>query len=280
MEEMTGSKLSAAVALALLVAAGCGDKKDDKAAPLPAAAAGGNAAAPAAPAAGGAKYDAAKSTASVKITVKWTGAKPAVVNKQITGDQFCISAHTSPVADERFTVNDSGTVPNAFVWAQDGPHKTMTGFPAPAAFTLDQHGCMYVPHVFGVRTNQEFTIKNSDGTTHNVHARPQTNKDFNTAQPTNTSNTHTFTSKERAIPFNCDIHSWMAAFGFVLDHPFYGTSDKDGTVTISGLPAGDYTFKVWHESFTANVKELAGEVKVTLKDGESAAKEVVLAEVK
>jgi plastocyanin len=279
MEVMTGNKLGVLFTVALLAAAGCGDKKDDKA---PAAAPAPGAAPAAAPAAagGGGKYDAAKSTASVKISVKWAGAKPAQVNKVITGDAFCMSAHTAPVADERFVVNDNGTVPNAFVWAADGPIKNMTGFPAPAAFTLDQHGCMYVPHVFGVRVGQEFTIKNSDGTTHNVHAKPSLNKDFNTAQSTGATNTHAFDKKERAIPFNCDIHSWMACFGFVLDHPFFGATAADGSVTISGLPAGDYTFKVWHESFTAGVKELAGEVKVTLKDGESVSKEVTVAESK
>ena len=272
---MTVSKLGVLFTVALLAAAGCGDKT---AAPMPAPAAGGGAAK--APAAAGAAYDAAKSTASAKITVKWAGAKPVVPNKVITGDAFCVSAHTSPVADERFIVNDNGTVPNAFVWVADGPTKNMTGFPAPAAFTLDQHGCMYVPHVFGVRVNQEFTIKNSDGTTHNVHAHPTANKDFNTAQSTGASNTHTFDKKERAIPFNCDIHSWMACFGFVLDHPFFGTTGADGSVSISGLPAGEYTFKVWHESFTAGVKELTGEIKVTVKDGEAVSKDVTVAEAK
>jgi len=277
---MTVKKLGVLFTMALVAAAGCGDKT---AAPMPAPAAGGGAAAKpaAAPAAGGGgAYDAAKSTASVKVSVKWAGAKPPVTNKVMSGDAFCTSAHPAPVADERFTVNDNGTVPNSFVWVADGPTKNMTGFPAPAAFTLDQHGCMYVPHVWGVRTGQEFTIKNSDGTTHNVHAHPTANKDFNTAQATNASNPHTFDKKERAIPFNCDIHSWMACFGFVLDHPFFGTTGADGSVSISGLPAGEYTLKVWHESFTAGVKELTGEIKVTVKDGEAVSKDVTVAEAK
>lgn len=277
---MTGNKLGVLFTVAALALAGCGDSKKTSA-PLPAAGGGGNAPAPAAGGGGGGgKYDASKSTASVKFTVKWTGAKPTVPNKVITGDQFCTGAHTAPVADERFVVNDNGTLPHAFVWAHDGPQKGMTGFPAPAAFTLDQKGCMYVPHVFGVRVGQEFTIKNSDGTTHNVHAHPSASKEFNTAQAANTENKHTFEKKEKAMSFNCDIHSWMSAVAFVLDHPFFGATAADGSVTISGLPAGDYTFKVWHESFSAGVKELAGEVKITLKEGESATKEVELAEAK
>jgi plastocyanin len=281
MEAMTGNKLSVIFTAALLAAAGCGDKTAAPAAPAAGGGAGKAPAAAAAPAAGGGgAYDAAKSKASVKITAKWAGAKPAPVALVFSGDTFCTSAHTSPIMSERFVVNDDTTVPSAFVWAAKGPHEGMTGFPAPAAFTLDQHGCMYVPHVFGVRVGQEFAIKNSDGTTHNVHAKPSMQDGFNHAQATGATNNEKFAKKERAIPFNCDIHSWMSAYGFVLEHPFFGATAADGSVTISGLPAGEYTFKVWHESFTAGVKELAGEVKVTLKDGESVSKEVTLTEVK
>lgn len=276
---MTGNLKGVLLALAIVAVAGCGGGDDKKGGAKPAPAAGGDAKKPAAaaPAAGGGgAYDAAKSTGSVKFTVKWSGAKPTVVNKAISGDAFCTSAHTAPVADERFVVGDDGTLPHAFVWALEGPHKGMTGFPEPKPFVLDQKGCMYVPHVFGLRAGQMFTVKNSDGTTHNVHSHPKVNKDFNVAQSKDAQNEFSFTQKERAIPFNCDIHSWMGAVAFVLDHPFFGTTDASGTVTISGLPAGKYKFKVWHESFSADRKEIEGDVEVEVKDGEAATKEVAL----
>lgn len=278
---MTGNLKGVLLVLALASVAGCGGgdgKTGGKPAPAPAPAAGGDAKKPAAaPAAGGGgAYDAAKSTASVKLTVKWGGAKPTPATKQISGDKFCTDAHTTPLVDERFVVNDDGTLPNSFVWALEGPHKGMTGLPEPKPFVLDQKGCMYVPHVFGLRAGQMFTVKNSDGTTHNVHSHPKVNKDFNVAQSKDAQNEFSFTQKEKAIAFNCDIHSWMSAVAFVLDHPFFGTSDAAGTVTISGLPAGKYKFKVWHESFSADRKEIEGDVEVELKEGETATKEVTL----
>ncbi len=262
--------------LALAAVAGCGG--DDKGGAKPAAGAGGDAKKPAvAPAAGGAAYDAAKSTASVKFTVKWGGAKVPPVDKAISGDKFCTDAHPGAVADERFVMGDDGSLPHTFVWALDGPHKGMTGFPEPKAFVLDQKGCMYVPHVFGLRAGQTFTVKNSDGTTHNVHSHPKTNKPFNVAQSAAGQNEFSFAQKERAIPFVCDIHSWMGAVAFVLDHPFFGTTDAAGTVSISGLPAGKYKFKVWHEGMTADKKDgVEMDVEVELKDGEAATKEVTL----
>ena len=267
--------LMGALCVAALVAvAGCGgDKKPAAAVP----ATGGSDKPAAAAPAGGGKYDAGKSNASVKFTVKWTGAKPAPLAKTPTGDAVCVEAHKDkPMMDERFTMGDDGSLPNTFVWAHDGPHKGLTGFPEPAPFVLDQKGCMYVPHVFGVRVGQNFTIKNSDGTTHNVHAKPKANKPYNVAQSAGAQNEHSFSIKERAIQFNCDIHSWMSATSFVLDHPFFGTTAADGSLTISGLPAGTYKFKVWHEGFTADkmATGLETEVEVVVKEGETVSKPV------
>ncbi len=230
-----------------------------------------------APAAGGAKYDAAKSTASLSGVVKWAGAKQAKVMKQVSGDAFCTGAHPGgQIEDDRFTVNDDGTMPNCFVWAKDGPHKGMTGFPEPGAFTLEQKGCNYVPHVFGLMVNQKFNVKNDDQTTHNVHVKPRANKEFNKAQSAGTTDTFFFDKREAAIPFGCDIHSWMSAVCFVLDHPFFATTDASGKFEIKGLPAGDYTFVIWHESFSAAVPEYRQEFTVSVKDGESATHDVEL----
>ena len=270
---MNGFLKSALCAVAL-TAAGCGggDKKPDGAAPAKPAAGKPAAAAPA----GGAAYDAAKSTASVKGVVKWTGPKPAQTTIQMSSDTVCQS-HAGPgVANPKFVVADGGGLPNAFVWALEGPHKGMTGFPEPAAVTVDQVGCMYTPHVVGLRVNQKFTVKNSDNTTHNVHVRPKSGGELNQAQSVGQHNEFSFAAKEKAIPFNCDIHTWMSAFAFVLDHPFFSATDANGNFEVKGLPAGTYKFKVWHESFIADKREMETDFEVTVKDGETVTKDVEL----
>jgi plastocyanin len=260
---MTGIRSALLFAALLALAAGCGDdkkKKDgDSVSTQPAA--GGDAKAPAG---GGGSYDAAKSTASVKFSVKWAGAAPA--QKEVPITEAVCKDHKA--MDPRYEVGAGGGLPHSFVWAATGPHKGMTGYPAAGAFTLDQKGCMYVPHVFGVRAGQTFTVKNSDGTKHNVHAKPGKNKEINQSQDKDQKNEFVFAQQEKAIPFNCDVHPWMSATAFVLEHPFYGTTGADGMVEIKGLPAGDYTFRVWHEQFSGE-KPYEQEVKVTLKDGES-----------
>jgi plastocyanin len=82
-------------------------------------------------------------------------------------------------------------------------------FPVPTtALVLDQKGCQYRPHVFGVQAGQPIEILNSDATLHNIHAWPQTNQEFNMGQALQgMKDTHVFTTQEVMVPFRCDVHS-------------------------------------------------------------------------
>ena len=104
------------------------------------------------------------------------------------------------------------------------------------------------PHVFGVQVGQPVTIVNSDPTLHNVHAVPKANGEFNFGQAIKgMKTTRMFDKPEVMVPFRCDVHGWMAAYGGVVSHPFFAVSNADGSFEIKGLPAGTYTIEVWHE---------------------------------
>jgi len=115
---------------------------------------------------------------------------------------------------------------------------------------LDQRGCKYMPHVFGAQVGQPVRIINSDGTLHNVHAVPKENTEFNFGQPLKgMESTQTFTKGEIMVPFRCDVHGWMSAYGGIVPHPFFAVTKNDGSFEIKGLPAGTYTIETWHERF-------------------------------
>ena len=83
---------------------------------------------------------------------------------------------------ETIVVGADGGLRNVFVYVKDGLGNLR--FPVPATpVVLDQKGCRYVPHVFGVQVGQPIEIVNSDPTLHNIHALAQTNREFNMGQP-------------------------------------------------------------------------------------------------
>ena len=44
----------------------------------------------------------------------------------------------------------------------------------------------------------------------------------------------------------CHIHPYMHAFILVRDNPYFTVTDSEGRYTLSGVPRGTYTIKVWH----------------------------------
>ncbi len=198
---------------------------------------------------GGQKVDAA-TAGDVNVVVSFDGVAPTNEPIRMNADPVCVKENTTPQTQETYLVAD-GKLGNVFVYVKDG--LGAYSFDAPTGMvTIDQKNCRYHPHVFGVRVGQTLEIVNSDPTLHNIHALPTGNAEFNTGQPIkDMKTTHVFTAKEVMVPFKCDVHGWMNAYVGVMDNPFFGVTDKDGKVSLKGLPPGTYTIEAWHEKLGA-----------------------------
>src|SRR5262249_7833207 len=128
----------------------------------------------------------------------------------------------------------------------------VAGAPKPPAdpVVMDQHGCQYLPHVFGVQVGQPLKVLNSDGTLHNVHAITKVNAAFNLAMPKfMKAKTVTFAKPEQMVKFQCEVHNWMNAWVGVMSHPYFAVTGDDGTFSLKGLPPGTYDVVAWHEKY-------------------------------
>jgi Carboxypeptidase regulatory-like domain len=202
--------------------------------------------------------DAGAKTASVPVSTsggrKVTGRVvfdgPAPERKVInmSKDAQCIKLHgDNPVLTEDVIVAPDGGLKNAFVYIRRGVPKG--DYPVPAeAVMLHQKDCMYRPRVQGLRLGQRLLVANGDPVTHNVRSFPIKSRPFNFGQPPGSEpRERIFEAAEREIEVQCDIHPWMHAYLFVMDHPFYAVTEEDGAYTIENLPPGEYTLAAWHE---------------------------------
>jgi hypothetical protein len=183
---------------------------------------------------------------SVSGRVTYEGAAPENRPVKVDSDPVCVREHPNGLTLDTVLVNNAG-LENVFVYVKDGLGKYYFETPTQPV-TLDQKGCRYTPHVFGVRTGQPIEIRNSDPTLHNVHAMGNVNREFNFPQALQgLTNTRTFTAPEIMVHFKCDVHSWMSAYAGVLVHPYFAVTANGGVFELKNLPAGTYTIEAWHE---------------------------------
>ena len=252
--------LSAAALISAALLSGCGGKDDDEDRPKSSRAAGAakdGAGATSAPAATAAAGPAAGATGAASITGKivFEGAVPAADKFKMSADAFCAKLHPGDVNREDIAIGSDKGLANVFVYVKSGISGT---YPAPAAAaTIDQKGCTYHPHVFGMVAGQSLEILNSDDTLHNIHSLPEKNEAFNLGMPVKGMKyTKKFDKPEVMIRIKCDVHGWMSAYCGVLSHPFFAVTAADGTYTIKDLPAGTYTIEAWHEKLGTQTQQV------------------------
>lgn len=201
--------------------------------------------------------------ATVSGQIQFSGTAPEPVKINMDADPTCSAFHSEPVYAEEVVVNSNGTLKNVFVYVKEGLEGQSFSVPTEAV-KLDQQGCHYSPHVFGVQVGQPIEIMNSDSTLHNVHALPTQSKEFNLGMPIKGMKLKKkFDQAEVMVKFKCDVHPWMNAYAGVVNHPYYAVSGDEGNFEIKDLPAGTYTIEAWHEKYGTQTQQ------VTVEEGAS-----------
>ena len=136
---------------------------------------------------------------------------------------------------------------------------------------VNQEGCAFDPFIQILKNKGEFTAKNSDPVSHNIHTYEIMGRAkktiFNISQPDKGDVVKKVKLKRGdAMKIECDQHDFMHAFAFVAKNPYYALVAEDGTYKIEGVPAGKYKIKAWH----GTLGEKKGKGKVEVKAGAEA----------
>lgn len=211
------------------------------------------------------------------------GKAPAPDKLMITKDaNVCAPGGKAPV-DESLVVGEDGGIANIVVgiYVKPGGKKPPVDAAAKKAIekpvVLDNTMCRFEPRVTVLHVGQDLILKNSDSVGHNVKADLTANPPFNDLLPANGELKRVLKSAER-LPMNvsCSIHPWMRGYLLVRDDPYAAVSKADGSFEIPNLPAGKWTFRVWHElsGYVEDVKVdgkstswKRGQVDIDIKDG-------------
>ncbi len=115
---------------------------------------------------------------------------------------------------------------------------------ATARATIDQRARQFVPRVSVLQRGTVVLFPNSDNVRHHVYSfSPAKTFDLRlyagkAAEPV------TF-DQAGLVVLGCNIHDSMIAYVAVVDTPYFGRTNDDGTLQIP-LPAGSYRLRLWH----------------------------------
>lgn len=188
-----------------------------------------------------------KDGGSIAGTVTFAGTAPAVAKEAIAKDnEVCGQGEIAP---NPVSIGEGGALANVVVFLE----KVKSGKPWPKQDNaINQLKCKFEPYLQVVKKGSKLTIKNSDPVLHNVHPFEHVGSSrrtmFNLAQPKlgQVNVKKIKTRRGQVVELVCDAHSWMSAWLYVLEHPYFAVVGADGRFMIEDVPPGKYKLKAWH----------------------------------
>lgn len=189
---------------------------------------------------------------NISISVKLIG--PVPENAQLKVPE---STCHHIVQDESLIIDSLKGIKNVMLYLKD-----IEGKVSGADYTLNNEGCVFVPHAGFANVGGRLVMTNEDNLMHNVHAYFVVDDSkrtiINTTLPNKGSkmvNTTVF-NNPGFIEVKCDAHPWMAAIIRVMNHPYYSLTGAGGNGEIQNVPAGEYEMVVYHETLGQQIKRV------------------------
>jgi plastocyanin len=150
-------------------------------------------------------------------------------------------------------------VPNAVVYAEP------VGAPAPSKplrqVEIEQKNKAFFPLVTVVQTGTPILFPNHDTVRHHVYSFSPA-KTFELKLYSGVPGSPVVFDKAGTVVLGCNIHDQMVAYVQVVNTPYFGITDRSGTVKLEGLGNGKYVLKAWYFRMAQNEAALEQPLQV------------------
>ena len=150
--------------------------------------------------------------------------------------------------DIKITDRNGAAVPNAVI----ALYGNAVSAPASTAVkaVMDQRKLQFAPHVLAIQRGTAVRFPNSDDIRHQVYS-------FSSAKRFNLPLYHGVPAEpvvfEEAgeVALGCNIHDRMIGYIYVVDTPWFASTDANGAATLANVPDGTYIAKLWYPGLSA-----------------------------
>lgn len=119
-----------------------------------------------------------------------------------------------------------------------------------------QQNIQFDPYVLIVPVGASVSFPNLDRVRHHVYSFSRGNRFEIQLFGRDETRSHVFTSVGVAA-LGCNIHDQMLAYVKVVDTPWAAKTGPTGDVTLTGIPNGGATLRVWHPRLSGRGNEIA-----------------------
>ena len=120
---------------------------------------------------------------------------------------------------------------------------------------IDQKNMAFIPHVLVLLKGTTVDFLNSDMVQHNVYSPDAVADNVNLGTWLK-GETRPFTfNKFGVASIRCNVHVDMLAYVLVLQNPYFARVNDDGSFSITNVPEGKYTVKLWSERLKAEDRQ-------------------------
>ena len=127
---------------------------------------------------------------------------------------------------------------------------------------MDQKNMAFIPHILPLLKGTTVDFLNSDMVQHNVYSPDAVTDNVNLGTWLK-GDIRPFTFNKLGIAsMRCNVHVDMLAYVLVLQNPYFARVNNDGSFSITNLPQGKYTIKLWNERYKAEDRQV--EVKANV----------------
>jgi len=127
---------------------------------------------------------------------------------------------------------------------------------------MDQKNMTFIPHILPLLKGTTVDFLNSDMVQHNIYSPDAVADNMNLGTWLK-GEVRSFTFNKLGVAsMRCNAHVDMLAYVLVLQNPYFARVNNDGSFSITNLPEGKYTVKLWNERYKAEDRQV--EVKANV----------------
>ena len=121
---------------------------------------------------------------------------------------------------------------------------------------MDQKNMTFIPHVLPLLKGTTVDFLNSDMVQHNVYSPDAVADNVNLGTWLK-GEVRPFTFNKLGVAsMRCNVHVDMLAYVLVLQNPYFAKVNNDGSFSITNIPEGKYTVKLWNERYKAEDRQV------------------------